>query len=225
MTYLELCQRLRQEARISGTGPTTTVSQSGEYKKVVDWIAAAYEDIQNQHEEWRFLQQPFSFTVTIGTRDYTPAEAGITDLRRWKHSSHGDIRCYLTAGDEQRLVYIPWNQFRDIYLIGTNRTTTGRPGVFSIEPDDTIAFDYLPDQEYTIVGEYYQQPDVMSGDTDEPIFPSNFHLAIVYRALMFFGVDYAADEKYAHGQNEYKKILRKLEQTQLPRLTWGAPLA
>lgn len=225
MNHLQLCQRLRQEARISGTGPTTTVSQSGEYLKIVDWIAAAYEDIQNQHETWRFLQQPFSFTTTIGTRDYTPAEAGITDLRRWKHSSYGDIRCYLTAGDEQRLYYLPWDQFRDIYLIGTNRTQSGRPGHFSIEPDDTINFDYLPDQEYTIVGEYYQKPDVLSGDSDEPLFPSNFHLAIVYRALMFFGADYAAQEKYTHGQNEYRKILRKMEQTQLPLMRWGAPLA
>jgi hypothetical protein len=225
MNYLQLCQRLRQEARISGTGPTTTVSQTGEYLKVVDWIDTAYEDIQNLHETWKFLQKPFSFTTTVGKRDYTPTEAGYASLRRWKHSSHGDIRCYLTAGDEQRLAYLPWDTFRDIYLIGNSRTQTGRPGVFSIEPDDTINFDYLPDQVYTVVGEYYQNPDILSGDTDTPLFPVNFHMVIVYRALMYYGADYAAEEKYTHGQNEYKRLLRRMEQTQLPTLSWGSPLA
>ena len=224
MNYLQLCQRLRQECRISGTGPTTTVSQTGEYEKVVDWIDTAYEDIQNLHANWRFLQTPFSFVMTIGTRDYTPAEASITDLSKWKFEEYGDIRCYLTATDEQRLEYLPWDDFRDIYLIGSSRTTTGRPGVFSIEPDDTITFDVLPDAAYTAVGEYFKTPDVLSGDADEPVFPSNYHMAIVYRAMMFFGADYAADEKYTHGYNEYRKILRKLEHNQLHHFTFGNPL-
>jgi hypothetical protein len=216
---------LRQECRISGTGPTTVVSQTGEYKKVVDWIDAAYQDIQNIHANWRFLQSTFSFTMTIGTRDYTPAEAGISDLSKWKFEEYGDIRCYLIASDEQRLEYMTWDDFRDHYLIGTSRTTSGRPSVFTIEPDDTIDFDVLPDAAYTCVGEYFKTPDVLSGDTDIPLFPSQYHLAIVYRAMMFYGADYAADEKYTHGYNEYRKIMRTLEHNQLHHFNWGAPLA
>lgn len=225
MNYLQLCQRLRQECRISGTGPAAVTSQTGEYKKVVDWIDTAYQDIQNLHASWRFLQKPFSFTMTIGKRDYTPAEAGITDLAKWKFEEYGDFRAYLTAGDEQRLEYLPWDDFRDMYLIGTNRTATGRPGVFTVEPDETIDFDYVPDAAYTCVGQYFQTPDVMTANDSEPVFPAQYHMAIVYRGLMFYGADYAADERYSHGFNEYRKIIRKLEQNQLQHFVYGRPLA
>lgn len=225
MNYLQLCQRLRQDCRISGSGPTTVVSQTGEYGKVVDWIDTAYEDIQNLHANWRFLQQDFDFTLTIGTREYSPADAGITDLSRWKTEEYGDVRCYLTAADEQRLFYLPWGEFRDLYLIGNSRTTSGRPSHFSIKPDNKICFDVLPDAAYTVLGEYFQTPDTMTADADEPLFPSNYHMVLVYRAMMFYGADYAADEKYTHGNNEYRKILRKLEHNQLHHFTWGEPLA
>jgi hypothetical protein len=224
MNKLQLCQRLRQEARIAGTGPTSVLAQTGEYKKIVDWIDSAYEDIQNLHTGWKFLQYPFSFTVTIGKRDYTPTEALLTQLQTWKYHAYGDIRCYLIASDEQRLEFVPWDDFRGTYLIGASRTATGRPGFFSVEPDNTINFDVLPDAAYTIVGEYFKKPQTMDADTSEPLFRSNFHMAIVWRALMFYGADYAAEEKYTHGYNEYRKVIKKLEQDQLNRLVWGGPL-
>jgi len=224
MNRLQLCQRFRQEVRISGTGPITTLGQSGEYKKVVDWIDTAYEDILNLHVDWGFLVTLFSFQTVVGKRDYTPTEAGVPLLGEWKYQNYGDIRCYLIASDEQRLEYLKWDDFKDVYLIGPSRVTTGRPGVFSIEPDKTMNFDLVPDVIYTINGEYYKKPIAMTTDTDEPLFPSQYHMVIVYRAMMFYGADYAAAEKHSHGQNEYRKILRKLEQLYLPTYGWGAPL-
>jgi len=224
MNRLQLCQRLRQEVRISGSGPTTTLGQAGEYKKIVDWIDAAYEDIQNLHSTWMFLQFPYSFNTIVGKKDYTPTEAGLTALAFWKVQRESDVRCYYAVGDEQILDYHPWDEFREVYLIGSSRATTGRPGKFTIQPNNTMSFDVIPDRIYAINGEYFKKPVSMAADADEPLFPSQYHMAIVYRAMMFYGADYAANEKYTHGQNEYKKILRKLEQSQLPKYSWGGPL-
>ena len=76
-TYLEICKRVRQEAGIAGTGPASVLNQTGEYKRVVDWVASAWEDLQNKRSDWLWMQGDFTF-VTIASQDsYTPVEAGI----------------------------------------------------------------------------------------------------------------------------------------------------
>ncbi len=42
MNFLSLCQRLRSEARIPGTGPSSVTGQTGELAKIVEWITTAY---------------------------------------------------------------------------------------------------------------------------------------------------------------------------------------
>lgn len=229
MNRLALCVELRQEARINGTGPTTTVSQTGELKKVVDWIDKAYEAIQNEHETWQFLRTAFSVSLSSGTSEYTPTALSITNLARWITD---DVRLYLTATgttDEQEIFFEEWDDFRRTYLFGSARDQTGRPTCFTIKPDDSIVFWPEPDAAYTVVGEYYRMAYDWSADvnpnTVTPLFPTQFHRAILWRALMYYGADYGEWDKYEHGQNEYKDIMAKLEFDQLPRIGWGQPLA
>jgi hypothetical protein len=225
MNRLQLCQKLNREAGWSGTGPTTTLSQSGDYLKIVEWVDDSYADIQNMHYDWRFLQESFSFNLTVGKQDYTPAEAGITDLAVWKITQFGDARLYLTATtDEQYLDFMPWDKFRQSYLFGSNRSSTNRPFAVSISPENKLYFNTLPQSAFTCVGEYFKVPDVMEADADEPIIPDRFQMAIVYRALMFYGAFDAANEKYAHGMSEFKRMIRKMEIDQLPKPMFGAPL-
>jgi len=225
MNFLALCKRLRSEAGMSGTGPTTTVSQSGDSLKIVEWINSAYEDIQNSNPYFKFMRKPFSFSTVVDQQAYTPTEAGITDFERWKKDQPGDIRIYLATTDESYLTYIPWDTFKAIYIYGSSRDSKGRPSFCSVEPDNSLTLYQIPNVIFTINGEYYRSPDELSGDSDEPIFPAQFHMAIVWRALMFYGAFDAADEKYTHGQNEFKRIMARLRKDQLPGFKWGAPLA
>ena len=226
MNYLQLAQRLRQESGVPGTGPASVKDQTKFDLQLVNWIATAYEDVQNMHPRWRFLQEDFSFVMTIGKRNYTAVEAGITDLETWKDDYYGGFRRYLqtNASDEQAIQPLDWETYRLNYLFGTNRTASGQPSIFSVKPNNSIDFYQVPNQEYNIDGEYFKQPDIMVENTDTPVFPSQFHMIIVWRALMFYGAYDAADERYTHGQNEYKKILRKLEVDQLVKMTYGNPL-
>jgi len=225
MTFLELCVRLRNEAGIPGTGPASTIDQTGDYERIVNWVQSANQDIQNHKPDWRFMQTEFTFSTVDGTQSYTPSDASITDLQAWKVSEYGDIRVYTATSDEQYLDYLPWELFRQTYMFGTSRDLEGKPTVVSIKPDNSITFYPKPDAVYTIDGEYFKKAVDLSGNTDEPAFPSQFHLAIVWRALMLYGAYDAADERYSHGQNEYKKLMRKMEFDQSHQITWGAPLA
>ena len=140
-TILELCKDLRREGSGVGSGPTTVVSQTGEYGRIVEWIIAANKAIQRIHTNWEFLRSTFSFATVASTANYTKATAGVTELASWKTDT---FRCYLTAtgiSDQQDLTYFPWEEFRDRYTLGTLSTQTGRPMFFTVKADKSVTLD------------------------------------------------------------------------------------
>jgi len=225
MTYLEMCQRLRLEAGIAGSGPTSVVSQTGELGRIVDWVATANDDIQNINSTWRFLQTSFDFSTVDGTQNYAPADVSIDDLGSWKFGRDDDFTIYSAEADEQYLIYVPWNNFKGTYLFGTSRSQTGKPTIITVKPDNSTSFYAIPDDAYTVTGEYYKKAQTLAADDDESLIPSQFHMIVVWRALMLYGAYSGASDAYSHGENEYKSLLRKLNKSELPRMTWGAPLA
>ena len=70
MTFLELCQRMRQECGISGTGPSTVVSQTGNLKRIVDWVNTAWIDIQTTHQDWDWMRASASFPTVASQAMY-----------------------------------------------------------------------------------------------------------------------------------------------------------
>lgn len=225
MNFLALAQRLRLESNISGAGPSSVAGQTGELEKVVNWVSNAYEDIQSMYATWNFLRTSFSFSTIAGTQNYTLEAVSLSDLAIWKAIAEDDLTIYSSTSDEQYLSPVSWDEFRAIYMFGTNRTLTGRPTVVTVKPDNSMSFWPIPDAIYTVTGEYFKKAQTLSANTDVPVIPSQFHMAIVWRGLMFYGADYAAIEKYDHGQNEFRSMMRKLEFNQLPRLSYGEPLA
>ena len=221
MNFLDLSKRLRQEcAGISGVGPSSVLSQTGDIKRVVDWIASAYQDIQNIRVDWNFLRQEFSFTTTAAQQGYTPTQADAADIGEWRVDS---VRQYLTSagvGGEIDLEYVPWSRFREIYQRGTLRTQQGQPVVYTVKPDKSLAFWPIPDASYTVSGEYWQAPDVMALDADVPLIPERYQMVIVWRALVFYAGHAAAPEMFQVGEREYKRLLASLtlSETERPSL-------
>lgn len=224
-TFLALAQRLRQEAGISGTGPATVVSQTGEMGRVADWISTAYEEIQDKNATWEFLRNDFSFQTIASTSAYLPSAVNLTEHASWKTNS---FRAYLTstgASDENYLCFVPWEEFRDAYQFGSLRSTPGKPTTFSIRPDKSVELWPVPNAVYTIVGEYYKRPQVMTANADEPLFPRQYHLAIMWKALMYYGTYENAPEAFTSGERNYARLMLKLEANQLPSVKLARPLA
>ena len=228
-TRLQLAQRLRRECKMNGTGPTSTVGQSGEYELLIDWIDDTYERIQSSSETFSFLRKSFSFSISSGISEYTTTAATLTDHANWITD---DVRCRLTSAavsDEQEIYYVEWEEFRRTYLFGSHQTQTGRPVQFTIKPDDSIQFWPIPDANYTITGEYYRSPydwaTATLPDDEEPIFPARWHMAIVWGALYYYGANYAEIDRWTHGQNEFERLMRELVFDQAPRIRWGGSLA
>ena len=219
MNFLQLCQAVRREAGISGSGPTTTVSQTGELGKIVEWVLMAYQDIQIINPTWNFLRADFSFQTIAATSDYLPTAISLDELSQWNVDG---IRSYLTSSGvagERSLHPMSWEWLREVRLFGT--ISSGPPVELAIRPSKAIVLWPTPDAAYTITGEYWKRPQTMTANTDEPLIKDAFQMAIVWKAVKYYAADQGAAELYATASINYTHILNRLENDQLPEITFG----
>lgn len=229
MNYLALINRARVECGVSGASTPLVTAQNltGESLRMAQWINSAWVDIQTAHEDWQWMRYPVQFNTVTQQQAYTPTEAGVAStFGNWKRDSFRCSSVGQSYRDEQLLNYMEYTTFRNLYIYGNMRTTYARPVVVSIQPNDkSLAFGSIPDQPYVIVGEYYKKPTEFVANTDEPDLPTRFQLAIVYRAMMSYGGYEAAPEVYSRGEQEFKRLMNRLEIDQLPTPVSGPPLA
>lgn len=229
MNYLQLAQRLRRRCRVIGSGPSAITGQSEEYNRLLDFINESWMSIQELHPNWLWMRNSMSFPTVDGQPTYTLAQiestgTGFSEFGNWVRDS---FRVYLTATglpDEKELGFITYDRWRDLYQIGTLRTANSQPDEFTILPALGIGLGPTPLAGYTISGDYYKVATELAQAGDTPGMPAQFHMLIVYRAMMLYGADEAANEVYQTGQNLYREMLGALELQQLPELEVGEGL-
>ena len=124
-TYLELCQRLIEEAGISGT-MASVQNQEREFKRVVEWVARATTEVEGRWFDWNFLHVFATVNLIIGVRDY-PAPA---DHNAW------DTATAVIPADVMSLDFIQWvRQKRD-----PTQEVAGDPYKFTVLPDQSLRF-------------------------------------------------------------------------------------
>ena len=225
MDFLRLVQRLRRKCRVSGTGPVSVLNQNEEYSRLIDFIRDAWNDIQTTREDWAWMRGSCSFQTVAGKALYTPAEIGLTDFGNWMRY---DWRSYTTlagVNSEIRIQYMDYEVWRDLFQIGALRGAISQPTAVTIAPDKSIGLGPTPIAGYTITGDYYRVPSDLVADTDTPALPAYFHMAIVYRAMMFFGVSESAAEVYQEGKVEFERLMRRITMNQQPEILGASPLA
>ena len=227
MTYLELCQRVRQECGASGSGPSTVSGQQGQLKKIVDWVAQAWLEIQGMRPDWRFMVSEFSFATSAATRDYSATDVSITNLDEWDAHSFLIYKTATGASDQGNLPFYAYLDWRNQYRARMTDRPDDRPILFTIKPDGELRFEPRPDAIYTIEGEYRRTPQAFTANADTPTgLPSKFHMMIVYKAMEYYGFHESAPDVLANGEALFNQWLPKLEQEQLPPMTIGArPIA
>lgn len=239
MNFLEICRRTAQECGATGstTVPSAVTGQSGELGRIVNWCAAAYLDICNQKDNWRFLRSRFSVPTVVGQEAYaitdctdTKLSAAMTvaNFAKWITEKHDTFRIYLTAdgsSTQQNIWPQTYDWFRYLYQ-RNNPPANNKPVDFAIRDDDNaILLGPKPNGLYTVIGEYYRRAPALAADDDTPLFPDRFHLAIVWRAVRSYALYEEDGGLYAAAEREYKKFYGPLERDQLPRLRLGGPLA
>ena len=221
MNYLQLSQMLRSECGASGAETSVLTGGAG-WLRLCNWVSQAWNELQLANPDWDFLRAPATVNTVAQQGIYTAANFGLTDFGSWKEDS---FRIYLQAagvGTESYLSRRDYNSFRDYYLLGSRKLVFSRPIEISFTPDKHIIFGLVPDASYTVSGEYYKTPAIMTLDADTPIgLPDRFHIAIVYRAMMSYGAFESAPEVYQRGNTQLNAMMAKIRINQMPPIMRG----
>lgn len=230
MNFLQICQRLASEVGIAGSGPASTTGQTGMNLRLVNWINADWMEIQQMHDTWKFMRGSFTVntvaddgTYAFGDCTDTATSAPIVNFRYWHKYT---LKCYKQssgAGSERILPYVPYEDWYRRYGVATQ--TSGAPACYTIDNNNAIRMGPPPDDVYVVSGEFQHCATELSGNSDTPELPTEYHLAIVYQAMMKYGAYAGAPEVYDRGSQDGKAMLRRMERTQLPEFLIAGAMA
>jgi len=220
VNYLQLCIRVREEADISGSGPTTTASQTGQLKSIVNWVQQAWIDIQNKRPNWLFMNKEFTFDTIIDQRDYVAGDFSIIDLKLWDLESFLLFDKSIGETDEKKLIYLTYSYWRNVYRAQMNIRPANRTQYITMLPNNTIRMEPKPDKIYTISGEYKRSTQFLTADADVPTgLPDDFHMIIVWQALKNYASSGNSPEVLDQAETNFDILLNRLEQEQLPTMS------
>jgi len=237
VNFLTLSQRLALEAGVSGT-LSTTANQVGSLNRVVTWINQAWMELQTEHDDWDWLRSSnlfgsgVSFATVSGQASYPlgtgAGTVGITAdaFTKWDRET---FRTYLTTAgvtNETFLDWIPYDTWRDAYMLGALRNVKTRSVAFAIGPDKSICIGPPSDGLYTVTGDYFIAPTQMVADGDLPTgLPARWHMDIVYRAMMMYAGYESAPEVYQRGAAGHAMLLAQMEAQYVPEMAFSGALA
>lgn len=211
MNFLEMCQRVRSLAGIQGAGPVDVTTQTGEYERIVNWVKDAWVKIQIERGgKWKFLVTPWTVTTNPPAFEY---EFRVNDSI--KSFDTNSFTWYLPgdgADSKEHLNYVEYQEFERKHL---DYSDSDYPLEFTITPTYEVKLYPVPDDEYIILADGFAIPTYLAANTDEPAVTDDFHLAIVYRALMDYAGYEEIDKTYQYAAQQYQPIYDRLVWDQL----------
>lgn len=200
MTFLQLAQELARLAGMAGNGgPAQVTGQHGEYRRAVEFVRIAYEEIVNLHTDWLFLWEQDSYEVEADLAVYPPP----LELHIWDAQ-----RLFL---DGELLPCIDWQDYTP------SQRDPARPEMAVLRPDNSLLLIPTPADDHTLDFEFYRDAPPLTGNDDVPMIPARYQRVIVGRALMLYGNYENAEDAKVQGQEIFQQYLERLERHQLPR--------
>ena len=236
MNYLQLVQDVvLQNGTISVTEWPVPISLAGNTNQRIRLIARyvneAWQDIQNAHRLWLWMQGRFTVQTVVGRTAYagtecTDRDSGglITRFSSWgfKRTNQSDqsLSIYLTANganEEGSMRWLDWDDFSQTQLRGVQ--TNNKPNYYSVNPaTGRLTISPPPDNVYTLNGPYRKSNQHLQFDGDTPELPVDFHTVIKDTALIYLE---GYDEGPRTGSIQMRKLpnFSMLEHSQLPAVT------
>lgn len=213
MNFLELCQRVRQESGISGSGPESVLNQKAILQKVVEWVRQADLDVKRLQEDWLFMWRMSNANFSTGIRKYDGQSLGLSNMQAIQSLDiNGDV-----------LQVYTWEQFKlNKYHLGTEQ---GKPDTYTIQPDGLIVLHPVPDKNYTAIAEYNLSVVAMTDDNDVSLIPTQYHDVILHKALMYYASHEEDNSLYQVSLARYETALSELSANYLPRISLGRGIA
>ena len=213
MNYLELCQAVAREMGVSE--PASTSGQTGDARRIVEWVKNAWLEIQASSAEWNFLWKRVQFETLSGTSQYTPS---LNDVNVWDKNYFTAFKTTEGEGTETPLVYMPHREYKRAD-VGTHESA--RPSHIVMMPNGDILLHPTPDDAYTVQLAYWKHPVTLSANTDTPAIPEFLHGIIVDKAIEYYGVYEEAPNVYQGASLRYQQKLNRLIRNSSPLMAQG----
>lgn len=225
MNYLQLCQTLRQECGATGNGPASVADQTGESLRFVNWIQQAYRRIQTSRATWRWMHTTSTLELTEDQASYAKTALVASRFGRWDPRNWVIYPTASGVTASTPIHQIPYDDFEQMYV--HRSVDSGTPIHFAIGPDDKVWIGPAPDGTgWTLRFRYWKGVDTLSGNTDEPEMPADYHMIIVYEAMKYYARREAAQEVMDDAERMYSAEEFRLERDQLEQMeTWQETLA
>ncbi|MBQ1761690.1 MAG: hypothetical protein IIZ92_02150 [Aquincola sp.] len=216
MNFLALCKRLAQEAGVAGGADaiTTVAGVTGEARRIVDWCAGAWSEIQGQRH-WTFRwEQP---TLTLLAGESTIAAA----IPESDYMRGGTWLLQPASAADTWLTFLPWGEFSQVYRrLNTDDNLT----CWTVRPDNTLAFNARVTADASILVERFKAPVQLVNDDDAPAIPAHLHMMIVWRALVLYANFDEAGVQRQTAVDEYTALHSQLCNRYLPSIELGGPM-
>lgn len=207
-TFLDLCKAARRACGISGTGLTTVKNNTGDYEKIVEWVALADQELQSRWFDWDFLHVSTWSTSTIAG---VPTVIAPTDIGSWDLDSFY-LNYSLPTGT--KLTPMEYKEWRKTMRQGTQ--INQRPTNVVVKPDLSLILQSPPDAVYTLTADYWKRPAKMTENTDTSPIPEEYERIIISRVKMMYAEDGGSMVLLQAAQIEFDDLLDKLEAKYLP---------
>jgi len=236
VNYLALCKFAHRYIGagddLPGTAPTTTVAQTGFLYEITQWVNDAYSDIQQEQQYWNWKRsRTFSLALSNGVATYSRATIQV-QLPTWDYiipmvdrSGTPYVLVHRTSvgfSDQTLCFFIPYQDWRGYKDRGT--IPSGKPVYYTELPDKSLSFYPTPDAAYTVTTDYRKVLDVLSGDSDTPEMPDQYHEAIAWGAAALWALQRESANKYAAFRDKRDEIMDKMRVDELPVLEWDVTL-
>ena len=205
-TYLELSQQLHRDVGAAGTEPAAVTGLTGEAKRLVNWIKRADEYVQVKWVNWKFLRNTYSVATISGIG----TAAKPANLKYWDFKT---FRIILPGETDKNPFEATEYDAAKMDVLDTDPDVPWRA---IIMPDNSILFESVPDDAYTIEADYYDKPTLLAANADNSLIPEEFHQVIIGRAMILYANFESAPEIKDQGEEIYVEQLALLENDQLP---------
>jgi hypothetical protein len=231
VNFLQLVQFAHRQIGVGGefvgTTPLDVTVPFGPLAELSASINDAYKDIQAEQSLWRFRTLQGTLTVTNGVRTLSKAviRSTLSLYERMLPFVTGGgryIRSYDSViGSAQSsycffVNYQNWRGFRDFGSI-----PSGQPQSHTIRPDETLELYPISDtqnsnaSQYVLAFDYLRTCDVLISNGSVPIFPSEWHEAIAWRGVQYWGRSRKDSGIYSSAKVEFERCMNALRRTEL----------
>ena len=222
MNYIQLIQRLKRESGRSGTVPASVAVLAGDDLNLGAWVADAWRDVQRRRADWAWMRKTVIGPLPNASGAYaaTDIDPLATDLARWQDSTRWyAVRCFATAtpGQVWDLLWLPYEQFQALFMVA--QPAPGAPQYWSVAPDNRLLLGPAPTlATYSVRADYWARPSELALDADTPGMPAQFHMLLVWRALLEVAGFDAAPEVEVRAKRNLRMAWSDLLDDQAPRM-------